>query len=97
MAHVRVTLSRDMLQALLGNLLDVQSPASEYVVESEIDGEDEITRIINLASGDVFEQTVQKQKASIMIKPECKIYEFPKKYDVSDENMDESSDGKKQE
>lgn len=94
MAHVRVTLSRDMLQALLGNLLDVQSPASEYVVESEIDGEDEITRIINLASGDVFEQTVQKQKASIMLKPECKIYEFPNK---DDKSGDESIDSKKQE
>ena len=79
MNHVRITLSREMLQALLTNLTDLCSPAGEFVVESEIDGNNETTRIINLVSGDVFEQTVQKQDIEDEEKSECKIYEFPNK------------------
>lgn len=79
MNHVRITLSREMLQALMTNLTDLRSPAGEFVVESEIDGNNEITRIINLISGDVFEQAVQKQDIEDDEKNECKIYEFPKK------------------
>lgn len=79
MSHVRITLSREMLQALLGNLSDTSSMAGEFVVENECDGLNEITRIINLASGDVFEQAVQKQDPICFSKPECKIYEFPSK------------------
>jgi hypothetical protein len=81
MVHVRITLSREMLQALLTNLADLHSPASDFVVENEIDGLNEITRIINLVSGDVFEQAVQKQEIISTSKQECKIYEFPLKSD----------------
>ncbi len=79
MPHVYITLSKEMLQALLANLIDLQSPASDFLVESEIDGINEITRIINLVSGDVFEQAVQKQEVSSRLQGECKIYEFPPK------------------
>ena len=79
MPHVYITLSKEMLQALLANLIDLQSPASDFLVESEIDGINEITRIINLISGDVFEQAVQKQEDPSRLKGECKIYEFPPK------------------
>lgn len=77
MAHVRITLSREMLQVLMANLADIRSPACEYVVENEIDGVNEITRIINIVSGDVFEQVVQKQDVSNDNRQECKIYNFP--------------------
>ncbi len=77
MSHVRITLSREMLQALLANLADLRSPAGEFVVENEVDGNNEITRIINLVSGDVFEQAIQKQEPDSQEKQECKIYEFP--------------------
>lgn len=79
MSHVRITLSREMLRALLANLADLRSPASEFIVENEIDGLNEIIRVINLVSGDVFEQTVQKQENQTGLKDECKIYEFPPK------------------
>jgi len=79
MAHVRITLSKEMLQALISNLADLRSPAGEFVVESEVDGINEITRIINLISGDVFEQVVQKQEPNNHDKKECKVYEFPTK------------------
>lgn len=79
MSHVRITLSREMLRALLANLNDLRSPAGEFIVESEIDGLNETIRIINLVSGDVFEQTVQKQETQADAKEECKIYEFPPK------------------
>ena len=79
MNHVRITLSREMLQALMTNLTELKTPAGEFVVESEIDGNNEITRIINLVSGDVFEQAVQKQDIDEDEKNECKIYEFPNK------------------
>jgi hypothetical protein len=59
MAHVHITLSRDMLRALMDNLAELHSPAGEFIVEHEIDGINEITRIINVFSGDVFEQAVQ--------------------------------------
>lgn len=85
MAHVRITLSKEMLQALMNNLADLRSPAGEFVVESEIDGINEITRIINLVSGDVFEQTVQKQESDSSEKQECKIYEFPNKVKTTNE------------
>lgn len=77
MPHVRITLSREMLQVLLANLAEIRSPACEYVVENEVEGLNEITRIINIVSGDVFEQVVQKQEVVHGNKPECKIYEFP--------------------
>jgi len=77
MAHVRITLSREMLQVLMANLADIRSPACEYIVENEIDGVNEITRIINIVSGDVFEQVVQKQEPESGGKQECKIYDFP--------------------
>lgn len=77
MSHVRITLSREMLRALLANLTDLRSPAGEFIVENEIDGLNEIIRVINLFSGDVFEQTVQKQENQVESKDECKIYEFP--------------------
>lgn len=77
MPHVRITLSREMLQVLMANLAEIRSPACEYVVENEIEGLNEITRIINIVSGDVFEQVVQKQEAGQDNKQECKIYEFP--------------------
>lgn len=89
MPHVHITLSREMLQALLTNLIDMQSPAGEFVVESEIDGINEITRIINLVSGDVFEQAVQKQENESQNKEECKIYEFPPKAKQSSNKEDE--------
>lgn len=79
MSQVYVTLSKEMLQALLANLIDLKFPASDFLVENETDGMNEITRIINLLSGDVFEQAVQKQEASLHPKGECKIYEFPPK------------------
>ncbi len=78
MAHVHITLSKEMLQALIANLTDLRSPAGEFVVESEVDGPNEITRIINLASGDVFEQAVQKQEPAGDGKNNCRIIEFPK-------------------
>lgn len=87
MSHVRITLSKEMLKALLGNLSDLQSPAGEFVVENEINGINEITRIINLFSGDVFEQIVQKQENDIQEKNECRIYDFPIK--TTAENMPE--------
>lgn len=77
MSHVRITLSKEMLKALLTNLSDLQSPAGEFVVENEINGINEITRIINLFSGDVFEQTVQRQENDNQEKKECRIYDFP--------------------
>jgi len=77
MAHVRITLSREMLQVLMANLADIRSPACEYVVENEINGVNEVTRIINIVSGDVFEQVVQKQEVGSGGKQECKIYDFP--------------------
>lgn len=77
MANVRITLSREMLQVLMANLADIRSPACEYVVENEINGVNEITRIINIVSGDVFEQVVQKQENDTGGKQECKIYDFP--------------------
>ncbi|HHY06243.1 MAG TPA: hypothetical protein GX532_04615 [Clostridia bacterium] len=79
MSHVRITLSREMLQALLLNLTDLRSPASEYIIENEINGLNEIIRVINLVSGDVFEQTIQKQETQTDFKEACKIYEFPLK------------------
>ncbi|MGI6588405.1 MAG: hypothetical protein ACOX2N_06500 [Peptococcia bacterium] len=79
MSHVRITLSREMLQALLVNLTDLRSPASEFIIENEINGLNEIIRVINLVSGDVFEQTVQKQEVQTGLKEGCKIYEFPLK------------------
>lgn len=79
MSHVRITLSKEMLKALLSNLSDLQSPAGEFVVENEINGINEITRIINLFSGDVFEQIVQRQENDTLEKNECRIYEFPTK------------------
>jgi len=87
MSHVRITLSREMLRALLANLTDLRTPAGEFIVENEVDGLNEIIRVINLVSGDVFEQTVQKQENLVDIKDECKIYEFPpqKKPEVEDE------------
>lgn len=78
MTQVYVTLSKEMLQALLANLIDLKFPASDFLVENEVDGINEITRIINLVSGDVFEQVVQKQDVE-QAKGECKIYEFPPK------------------
>lgn len=78
MTQVYVTLSKEMLQALLTNLIDLKFPASDFLVENEVDGINEITRIINLVSGDVFEQVVQKQDIE-QAKGECKIYEFPPK------------------
>lgn len=80
MAHVRITLSREMLKALISNLAELRSPAGEFVVENETDGNNEITRIINLSSGDVFEQVVQKQELGIYDKNDCKIIAFPQKY-----------------
>ena len=77
MSYVRITLSREMLQILLANLAEIKSPACEYVVEGEINGVNEITRIINIVSGDVFEQVVQKQEEDNQLKNECKIYDFP--------------------
>jgi len=68
-----------MLRALLANLTDLRSPAGEFIVENEVDGLNEIIRVINLGSGDVFEQTVQKQENQDDSKDECKIYEFPPK------------------
>ncbi|MCR4441081.1 MAG: hypothetical protein QHH10_02575 [Peptococcaceae bacterium] len=85
MAHVRITLSKEMLQALINNLIDLRSPAGEFVVENDVDGINEITRIINLASGDVFEQAVQKHESDSLKKEECRIYEFPKKNAAADE------------
>jgi len=87
MSHVRITLSREMLRALLANLTDLRTPAGEFVVENEVDGLNEIIRVINLVSGDVFEQTVQKQENEANTKDECKIYEFPPKIkpDAEDE------------
>lgn len=87
MSHVRITLSREMLRALLANLTDLRSPAGEFIIENEIDGLNEIIRVINLISGDVFEQTVQKQEGLTDTKDECKIYEFPPKIkqDAEDE------------
>ncbi|NLO75483.1 MAG: hypothetical protein GX092_01180 [Clostridia bacterium] len=87
MSHVRITLSREMLRTLLANLTDLRSPAGEFIIENEVDGLNEIIRIINLVSGDVFEQTVQKQEGLVDSKDECKIYEFPPKIkqDVKDE------------
>lgn len=79
MSHVRVTLSKEMLQALLNNLAELGTPAGEFVVENEISGINEITRIINLLSGDVFEQAVQNQEIDNHEKQECKIYDFPLK------------------
>ena len=84
MAHVRITLSREMLQVLMANLADIKSPACEYVVENEIDGVNEITRIINIVSGDVFEQIVQKQEIDNGGKKECKIYDFPPREEGQD-------------
>jgi len=78
LTQVYVTLSKEMLQALLANLIDLKFPASDFLVENEVDGINEITRIINLVSGDVFEQVVQKQDVE-QAKGECKIYEFPPK------------------
>lgn len=78
MSQVYITLSKEMLQALLANLIDLKLPASDFLVENEVDGINEITRIINLVSGDVFEQAVQKQDVE-QTKGECKIYEFPPK------------------
>jgi hypothetical protein len=78
LTQVYVTLSKEMLQALLTNLIDLKFPASDFLVENEVDGINEITRIINLVSGDVFEQVVQKQDIE-QAKGECKIYEFPPK------------------
>ena len=49
-----------MLRALLHNLKDLRSPAGEYIIENEISDTREIIRVINLISGDVFEQTIQK-------------------------------------
>lgn len=86
MNYVRITLSREMLKALLSNLADLRSPASEFVVENEIDGQNEITRIINLLSGDVFEQVVQRQEPNDY---ECKIYEFPRVEPESDPKENE--------
>ena len=85
MAHVRITLSKEMLQALIANLTDLRSPAGEFVVENEVDGINEITRIINLISGDVFEQTVQRQEPDNLEKTECKVYEFPTKVTSTNE------------
>lgn len=87
MSHVRITLSREMLQALMANLVDLKTPAGEFVVESDIDGDNELTRIINLVSGDVFEQVVQKQNPE-QDKNKCKIYEFPNKQ-VTDDSPEE--------
>jgi hypothetical protein len=84
MPHVRITLSREMLQMLLTNLADTRSPASEFVVENETDGLKEITRIINILSGDVFEQVIQKQEDQPQ-KNDCKIYEFPGKKSKGEE------------
>jgi len=84
MPHVRITLSKEMLQALINNLIDLRSPAGEFVVENDVDGINEITRIINLASGDVFEQAVQKHENDGFKKEECRIYEFPKKTAAAD-------------
>ncbi len=89
MNHVRITLSKEMLQALITNLTELRSPAGEFVVESEIDGINEITRIINLVSGDVFEQAVQKQDMEDDEKKECKIYEFPNKAKTAHEEDNE--------
>lgn len=85
MPHVRITLSKEMLQALIGNLADLRSPAGEFVVENEVDGINEITRIINLISGDVFEQTVQRQEPDNLERTECKVYEFPMKCSSANE------------
>ncbi|MDD2401540.1 MAG: hypothetical protein PHI90_04145 [Clostridia bacterium] len=90
MAHVHITLSTEMLRALLNNLTDLCSPAGEFIVENEIDGINEITRIINLVSGDVFEQTVQKQELAYETKEDCKIYEFPPKMIGATESKDDS-------
>ncbi|QNB47531.1 hypothetical protein BR63_15330 [Thermanaerosceptrum fracticalcis] len=79
MSYVRITLSKEMLQALLANLTELRTPASEFLVESDVDGNNETTRIINILSGDVFEQTVQKQELHESSKQECRIYEFPSK------------------
>ncbi len=79
MSYVRITLSKEMLQALLANLTDLRTLASEFLVESDVDGNNETTRIINILSGDVFEQTVQKQELDESSKQECRIYEFPSK------------------
>lgn len=89
MSHVYITLSREMLQALLSNLIDMQSLAGEFIVESETNGINEITRIINLVSGDVFEQAVQKQENESGLKGECKIYEFPLKTKQSSNDEEE--------
>ncbi|HHX97064.1 MAG TPA: hypothetical protein GX687_06380 [Clostridia bacterium] len=75
MAYVRITFSREMLRALLHNLKDLRSPAGEYIIENEISDTREIIRVINLISGDVFEQTIQKDVGS----DTCQIYEFPLK------------------
>lgn len=93
MPHVRITLSREMLQMLLTNLVDTRSPASEFVVENETDGLKEITRIINILSGDVFEQVIQKQEDQ-PLKNDCKIYEFPGNKIAEDDkwNNDDNSE-----
>ncbi len=88
MSHVRITLSREMLQVLMANLVEIKSPACEYVVENEIDGPNEITRIINLVSGDVFEQVIQKQEINSDIKQECKIYDFPPRNEEGKESSE---------
>ncbi len=90
MSQVYITLSKEMLQALLANLIDLKFPASDFLVENEVDGINEITRIINLVSGDVFEQAVQKQDIE-QVKGECKIYEFPPK-PAEDFPLDEGTD-----
>ena len=79
MSYVRITLSKEMLQSLLANLTELRTPASEFLVESDVEGNNETTRIINILSGDVFEQTVQRQEFNDFSKQECRIYEFPSK------------------
>lgn len=79
MSHVRLTLSKEMLQALLTNLHDLRSLAGEFIVENEIEGNNEVIRVINLVTGDVFEQTIQKQEIQTDLNGGCKIYKFPLK------------------
>ena len=69
---VYVTLSKEMLQALLANLIDLKFPASDFLVENEVDGINEITRIINLVSGDVLNR-LSKNKMLNRRKPNADL------------------------
>lgn len=71
MPRTRVTVTKEMLQSLLENLQENKALLSEFMIEKDEEGVTEITRFINLYTGDVFEQIFQNQPR------DCKIYEFP--------------------